>query len=68
MKLNYLVILGTMTLSFGCTGQAEVSQPLANSPINTASPTGKQSSNTAKTIKSGTFVAGEHYYRQRSHF
>ncbi len=61
MKLNYLFILGTMSLTFGCTGLAQVTQPPANSPIvNTASPTGKQNKTTAKTIKSGTFIAGEH--------
>jgi hypothetical protein len=61
MKLNYLVILGTMSLTFGCNGQTEVSQPPASSPIElTASPTGKQSNTASETIKSGTFVAGEH--------
>lgn len=61
MKLKYLVILGWMSLTFGCTGQAEVSQLPTNSPTGlAASPTGEQSDATAKTIKSGTFVAGEH--------
>ncbi len=61
MKLKSLVILGTMTLTFGCTGQAEVSQPPVNNPIvDTASPTGEQSNTAPEIIKSGTFVAGEH--------
>ncbi len=56
MKLNYIGILGIMTLTFGCTGQAEVSPPAVNSPTELAD----SPSNTTKTIKSGTFVAGEH--------
>ena len=61
MKLNYIGILGVMTLTFGCTGQAEVSQPVINSPTGlAASLTGNQSNSAAKAIKSGTFVAGEH--------
>lgn len=61
MKLNYLVILGAMSLTFGCIGQAEVSQTPANSStVNTASPTSKQITTAAKTIKLGTFIAGEH--------
>jgi Electron transfer DM13 len=61
MKLKYLVILGTITLIFGCTGQAEVSPPPANnSTVNIASPTSNQTNTATKTIKLGTFIAGEH--------
>ena len=61
MRRNYLVILGTLMVTIGCTGQAEVNQLPANSPtVNTANPTSAQSTTAAKTIKSGSFVAGEH--------
>ncbi len=61
MKLKYLLILSAITLIYGCQTEASITQPLANSPmVNTASPANKQSNTATKTIKSGTFVAGEH--------
>ena len=61
MKMHFLVILGTMALTFGCTGQAKVSQIPVNSPTtNIPNLTSKQDNTATKTIKSGTFIAGEH--------
>ncbi|MBW4664218.1 MAG: DM13 domain-containing protein [Chroococcus sp. CMT-3BRIN-NPC107] len=60
MKMNYLVIFGAIMVTCGCAGQAKISPPPVNNPtVNNPSSTSKQS-NTGETIKSGTFVAGEH--------
>ena len=56
MKLNYLLIVVVITLTYGCTTKASTTPPAANSPT-LASPV---SATNRQNIKSGTFVAGEH--------
>jgi hypothetical protein len=67
MKMKYLLIIGVMSLTFGCAREVAVNQPATNatspapSPVNTVnSSTNSSKSAAGKTIKSGTFVAGEH--------
>lgn len=67
MKLNYLVILGVMSLTFGCAREVAVNQPATNatvptpSPVNTVNSSTNSSNSSAKeALKSGSLVAGEH--------
>lgn len=53
MKLKYLLILSAITLIYGCTTKASVTQTPAKPSIETVN------TNT-QNIKSGIFVAGEH--------
>lgn len=52
MKLKYLIILA-ITLTYGCTTEASVTQPPAKPSVATVN-------TSTQNIKSGTFVAGEH--------
>lgn len=53
MKLNYLLILGLTLLTYGCTSNV-ASQPATTTIASPVSSTKQES------IRSGTFVAGEH--------
>lgn len=53
---NYLLISGLITLTCGCATEASFTQPTVQ-PSTVASPV---SSTPKQSIKSGTFVAGEH--------
>lgn len=56
MKLKYLLIFASITITHACVTEASINQPRANAPT----PSASISSTNQKNIKSGTFVAGEH--------
>lgn len=56
MKLQSLLIVAAITLTYGCATEASITQPTPNSPT-LASPV---SATKRQNLKSGTFVAGEH--------
>lgn len=56
MKLQSLLFVAVITLTYGCATKASITQPALNSPT-LASPV---SATNRQNLKSGTFVAGEH--------